>query len=112
MEVLVPTEAEDVLRFWLEETPPERRFIRDQALDAEICGRFGDLLARLSAGVPVEWRQCPRSLLAAVIVLDQFSRNLFRDDLRAYRQDEAARSEEHTSELQSLMRISYAVFCL
>src|SRR3546814_4164486 len=30
----------------------------------------------------------------------------------AHRKDRAARSEEHTSELQSLMRISYAVFCL
>src|SRR3546814_8759739 len=35
-----------------------------------------------------------------------------RDDILALRVDEELRSEEHTSELQSLMRISYAVFCL
>src|SRR3546814_10877997 len=33
-------------------------------------------------------------------------------DQNAYLNSQAARSEEHTSELQSLMRISYAVFCL
>src|SRR3546814_2926630 len=35
-----------------------------------------------------------------------------RQDLRALQQKSDGRSEEHTSELQSLMRISYAVFCL
>src|SRR3546814_5729343 len=34
------------------------------------------------------------------------------DDLAAHHSGRAGRSEEHTSELQSLMRISYAVFCL
>src|SRR3546814_6559438 len=37
---------------------------------------------------------------------------LARDTLRDYHKERAIRSEEHTSELQSLMRISYAVFCL
>lgn len=88
----MPVEAEEVLHFWLAETPVERRFLRDKALDAAIRERFGDLHTRLSARIPPAWRERPRVLLAAVIVLDQFSRNLHRDDPRAYEQDEAARS--------------------
>src|SRR3546814_2655248 len=92
MESPVPIEAEEVLQFWLSETPMERRFVRDKALDAAIRERFGALHARLAEKVPQEWRDRPRGLLAAVIVLDQFSRNLYRDDPRAFAQDEAARA--------------------
>src|SRR3546814_18558908 len=92
MESPVPIEAEEVLQFWLSETPMERRFVRDKALDAAIRERFGALHARLAEKVPQEWRDRPRGLLAAVIVLEQFSRNLYRDDPRAF----ATRSEERS----------------
>ena len=82
--------ADDVLGFWLGEVPPDKRFMQDDAIDAQIEGRFGALHAQLSKGVPAEWQDDPRALLAAIVVLDQFSRNLFRDDGRAYAQDEAA----------------------
>src|SRR3546814_17418059 len=42
----------------------------------------------------------------------QLPRPEIEQELEALRSDNAQRSEEHTSELQSLMRISYAVFCL
>lgn len=84
------TEAEQVIDFWLRETPPEKRFARDDALDAEIARRFGDLHAALAAGVPDEWVADARTMLGAIIVLDQFSRNLFRDDSRAFAQDPVA----------------------
>ncbi len=84
------TEAEQVVRFWLHETPAEKRFARDRALDAQIAQRFGALHAELSVGVPDEWQSDAPTTLAAIIVLDQFSRNLFRDDPRAFAQDPAA----------------------
>ncbi len=84
-------EVDAVLHFWLEETPPEQRFKQSDALDAEIERRFGALNRRLADGVGDEWRQSPRATLAAVIVLDQFSRNLHRGSPAAYAQDEAAR---------------------
>ncbi|QMW24613.1 DUF924 domain-containing protein [Sandaracinobacteroides saxicola] len=83
-------EAQGVLDFWLAETPAEKRFARDAALDAAIAARFGGLHARLSEAVPEDWVATARGLLAAVIVLDQFSRNLFRDDGRAFAQDGVA----------------------
>lgn len=86
----VPAEAREVLDVWLRDTPKEKRFARDDALDAAIGARFGGLHARLAAHVPDEWRATPHGLLAAVVVLDQFSRNLFRDDARAFAQDAAA----------------------
>jgi uncharacterized protein (DUF924 family) len=84
------TEAEAVIDFWLRETPPEKRFKRDAALDAEIARRFGDLHRELSKSVPDAWKADARTMLGAIIVLDQFSRNLFRDDPRAFAQDPAA----------------------
>lgn len=83
---------EDVLRFWFEETPAKKRFATDPELDAEIARRFGALHAELSQDVPAAWTQTAHGLLAAVIVLDQFSRNLFRTDGRAYAQDAAAKA--------------------
>lgn len=84
------TEADAVIDFWLRDTPPEKRFARDDKLDAEIARRFGALHAELAAGVPAAWTADARTMLGAIIVLDQFSRNLFRDDPRAFAQDPAA----------------------
>jgi uncharacterized protein (DUF924 family) len=84
------SEAEAVIDFWLRETPPEKRFARDAALDADIARRFGVLHSQLSKGVPAAWKADARTMLGAIIVLDQFSRNLFRNDPRAFAQDQAA----------------------
>lgn len=83
--------ARDVLRFWFEETPAEQRFAKDDAFDAAIRARFGDLLDRLTQTRAKGWEERPETLLAAVIVLDQFSRNLFRADARAFEADPVAR---------------------
>lgn len=83
-------QAEQVLAFWFGEMKPEQRFAKDDAVDATIRQRFGALLAELSQGVPDAWTSEPRSLLAAVIVLDQFSRNLNRGRPEAFAQDGAA----------------------
>lgn len=86
------TAWDEVLDYWFGEVPAAKRFARDATLDAEIARRFGDLHARLAAGVPDDWRSGARGTLAAIIVLDQFSRNLHRDQFRAYACDPAARA--------------------
>jgi uncharacterized protein (DUF924 family) len=83
---------EDVIRFWLDETPAEKRFAKDAALDQEIRTRFGALHARISAAPPPVETLTPRSALAALIVLDQFSRNMFRGDPRSFAADATARA--------------------
>src|SRR5689334_19292594 len=79
-----------VLNFWFGETPgPSRRewFRKDAAFDEEIRARFGDLHASASRRELEAWRASPEPMLALVIVLDQFSRNLYRNDARAFAQD-------------------------
>jgi uncharacterized protein (DUF924 family) len=87
---------EDVLDFWF--GPADRRgkarpewFRKDPAFDARIRERFG-ALHRAAAERQLEpWRASPAPMLALVVVLDQFSRNLFRGDARAFAQDAHAR---------------------
>lgn len=83
-------EPADVLRFWLEETPREGHFARNDGLDSRIRVRFATLHARLGDEVPPAWRATSDGRLAAVVVLDQFSRNLNRGSADAFANDEAA----------------------
>lgn len=90
-------EAREVLAFWFGEpgTPGHGRpraewFRKDPAFDGEIRRRFLALHASAALGERDGWRDDPGSLLALVVVLDQFSRNLYRDDPRAFSQDAAA----------------------
>ncbi len=83
-------QAEDVLSFWFGELRPEQRFAKDDRVDEAIRQRFGALHETLALGVPADWREAPRPLLAAVIVLDQFSRNLARGRPEAFAHDAAA----------------------
>jgi uncharacterized protein (DUF924 family) len=92
----LPREAREVLDFWFRSAkglgaPRIEWFRKDPAFDAEIRRRFGDIHARAARGELNAWRASAEPLLALVILLDQFSRNLHRDDPRAYAQDELAR---------------------
>mgnify|MGYP001500536536 CR=1 FL=1 len=88
---IVRPEAEQVLRFWLEETAAAQRFAKDAALDAEIATRFGALSGRVLASHAAGWRDDPHTLLAAIILVDQFPRNMFRGSARAFEGDALAR---------------------
>jgi uncharacterized protein (DUF924 family) len=88
--------AREVLEFWFAAkgvgSPRIEWFRKDPKFDAEIRRRFGELHASAAEGALNAWRASPEPMLALVIVLDQFSRNLYRNDARAYAQDEMARS--------------------
>jgi uncharacterized protein (DUF924 family) len=78
------------LGFWFGEKPGAQRaewFRKDAAFDALIRSRFGALHEAASRRELESWREAPLSMLALVVVLDQFSRNLFRGDPRAFAQD-------------------------
>ena len=81
--------AREVLDFWFA-LPMERQFARDPALDAEITERFSALRDAVFADRAQGWREGPDELLAAIVLLDQFSRNIHRDSPRAYEADELA----------------------
>ena len=95
--------ADDVLRFWFGDTPgPARRewFRKDAAFDAAMRDRFGALHAAAANRELESWRASPEPMLALVILLDQFSRNLYRGDARSFAQDGHARE----CAAQALMR--------
>ncbi|GAD56855.1 LOW QUALITY PROTEIN: putative transmembrane protein [Limimaricola cinnabarinus LL-001] len=87
-----PTEAERVLTFWLEEVEPKQWYIADDDLDATIRSRFGGLWDKAAEGALGHWLTEPNGALAYIIVTDQFARNLWRDDPRAFQLDDSARS--------------------
>jgi uncharacterized protein (DUF924 family) len=87
---VTPTPAE-VLAFW-RAAGPDKWFEKDDAFDGEIRERFLDTYTAAAAGRLAAWEEDAESVLALVIVLDQFPRNMFRGDARTYAADPLARA--------------------
>ena len=91
-------ESEDVLKFWFPDlsSADHARMVRQfewwfrGGADSDIAERFSPLLRRAARGELDHWSQRPRSRLALIIVLDQFSRSLHRDTALAFAQDQKA----------------------
>ena len=81
----------EVLAFWWTAGPP-KWFGKDENFDAELRTRFLPTHEAAAAGRLAEWEATAEGALALLIVLDQFSRNMFRHDPRAYAADALARS--------------------
>jgi uncharacterized protein (DUF924 family) len=82
---------QDILAFW-RSAGHEKWFGKDDAFDAEIRARFLPTYEAAAAGRLSDWEASPDGALALTIVLDQFSRNMFRDDPRTYAADPIARA--------------------
>ncbi len=83
-------EYQDVLHFWFEELEPKQWWVKDDAVDATIRERFFATHTAAAGGELAAWREAPTGRLAEVIVLDQFSRNLFRGTAEAFAYDAQA----------------------
>lgn len=79
-----------VLSFWFREVPETAWFRKDPSFDLEIRDRFTATHVAASAGELWSWRSTAEGRLAEILVLDQFSRNLFRDTPSAFAQDAVA----------------------
>ncbi len=80
----------DVLSFW-RAAGPKRWFAKDDAFDAEIRSRFLETYEAAARGELADWESAAEGALALTIVLDQFPRNMFRRNARAFAADAAAR---------------------
>lgn len=98
-ETAAPAAAELVLDFWLGDLDEHGLAASDKSkawwkksadFDREIRERFGADSAALLAGENRDWLETSRGALAAVIVLDQFSRNMYRDQAAMYAGDSLA----------------------
>jgi uncharacterized protein (DUF924 family) len=78
---------QDVLKFWFEEITPAQWWKVDLGFDRMITQRFSPIHEKASRSELFEWRTEPRGRLAEVIVLDQFSRNMYRGKPGAFAAD-------------------------
>jgi uncharacterized protein (DUF924 family) len=88
-----------VLQFWFGDVDElgrsdvlhsRRWFMKDEAFDREVAERFGETYADVRSGLREAWLDDPRGRVAYVIVLDQFSRNMFRGTARMFEGDKQA----------------------
>lgn len=95
--MMMDAQAQAVLDFWFlapdnpghGQSRPEW-FRKDDAFDAQIRERFGALIDTALAGGLQHWAATPRGTLAQILVLDQFTRNVYRDTPRAFAGDPQA----------------------
>jgi uncharacterized protein (DUF924 family) len=107
-----------IIKFWFEEIETEKWFVKDPEFDQLLRDRFGKLLERAANSELYRWREHLEGRLAEVIVLDQFSRNMFRGTPKAFSQDplalalaqEAIRDPEHKSLPDSKRSFLYMPF--
>lgn len=77
----------EILKFWFEDISPDQWWTVDAKFDAHIRQRFLLPLEEAKRGELFAWRSGPKGRLAEVIVLDQFSRNIYRGSPAAFAQD-------------------------
>ncbi len=81
----------DVLTFWLD-AGAEKWFKKDEAFDRLMQERFAATHAEAAAGRLTDWAETPDGALALILLLDQFSRNMFRGEPQCFAQDAMARA--------------------
>lgn len=82
--------ANSVIEFWFNEITPKQWWVKDLDFDQMITKRFGQLQQQAHQCELVAWRHRPLGRLAEIIVLDQFSRNIYRDTPQAFACDPLA----------------------
>lgn len=82
--------VEEIVRFWFEELSPDDWYGAPPDVDEKVTARFGATYEALKDGVPPGWLDEPRGVLAAILVLDQFPRSIFRGSPQAFATDAQA----------------------
>ena len=81
---------QDILDFWFSPETQPNWFAKSDQFDQSLKEKFGDILEQASKAELWSWRKNADGRLAEIIVLDQFSRNIFRDTPRAFARDSLA----------------------
>jgi len=79
--------ARDVIQFWCGELSPDQYWRKDPGMDRHIAERFGKVREQVLETKAAGWRDTPETLAAAIILTDQFSRNIFRGSAKAFEAD-------------------------
>ena len=83
-------EKEEILNFWFKECKPEQWFKKNEDFDQMIENRFSFAIEDALRGKLDSWEKNETGCLALIILLDQFTRNVFRDTPRAFAGDKRA----------------------
>lgn len=83
-------EFNNVLSFWFDDIEPSSWWLKSDDFDALINSKFLTVHTRANNGELYQWRSSAAGRLAEIIVLDQFSRNIFRDTPRSFSSDSMA----------------------
>ena len=83
--------VQNILNFWFKESLPEELFRQKDSFDKKIRDRFFNDYEKAIINEYDDWQDDPKPCLALIILLDQFSRNLFRNDKKAFEQDHKCR---------------------
>ena len=81
---------QEILKFWFEELEPKQWWVKDFELDQLIIARFSEIHDRAARCEFAGWRKNASGRLAEIIVLDQFSRNMFRGSPFSFAYDNLA----------------------
>lgn len=84
------TTADDIIHFWFLEIDPKLWFKKDLNFDKTLRSKFSEVHARASKAETFEWRKTALGRLAEILILDQFSRNMFRDKTESFEYDSLA----------------------
>ena len=106
---------EDVITFWFEEISPEQWFKKDKKFDAMLLERAGTIVRKALNGQLDKWSKTSTGSVSLVILLDQFTRNIFRDTPKAFSGDEMAlvlSQKSINSEWFTKLSMSYKQFLL
>ena len=87
----IPEKAQNILDFWFKETPPKKRFQKNKDFDLLIKEKFLKDYELASKNEYDDWQDSALGCLALVILFDQFSRNIFRNNKKAFEQDHKTR---------------------
>jgi uncharacterized protein (DUF924 family) len=82
--------ATTVIQFWFEDIEPRQQFTKDLEFDESIRTKFSETYQLATQGLLYAWREHPLDALAEILVLDQFSRNMFRNTPKAFEADTVA----------------------
>ena len=80
-------EHTEILKFWFEEIESSRWWAKDEKFDSLIIDRFSTIHSKAIRCELFEWRQTADGRLAEIIILDQFSRNMFRNSALSFAYD-------------------------
>ena len=105
---------QEILNFWFEESSSKDHWAKNNEYDQKIRERFLDDVEKAIQNEYDEWQDEAKSSLALIILLDQFSRNLYRDNPKSYSQDTKARllviegvDRQYLDELELTERLFY-----